>query len=69
MKPYTYSILAAALACGMAQGAATAYTTPVGYVSLTIPASADSTVGQPLHRPTAFAGISTGITDDTVSVA
>lgn len=42
MKPYTYSILAALFACGMAHGAATAYTTPVGYVSL-----GDTTIGQP----------------------
>jgi uncharacterized protein (TIGR02597 family) len=46
MKPYTYSLLAAAIACGMAQGAATAYTTPVGYVSI-----GDTTPGQPAVKP------------------
>lgn len=30
----------------------TATTTPVGYVSLDVPAGSDTTVGQPLHRPT-----------------
>lgn len=31
MKPYTYALLAAAAACGLASAAETAYTTPVGY--------------------------------------
>ncbi len=36
MKPYTYAFLAAAAACGMAH-AETAYTTPVGYMTVPIP--------------------------------
>lgn len=64
----TYSLLAAALACGFASAQTTAYTTPVGYVTLDIPASADSTVGQPLHRPTELAAASTSITGNTVGV-
>jgi uncharacterized protein (TIGR02597 family) len=37
----------------------TAYTTPVGYVTVDIPAASDSNVGQPLHRSTAFEGAGT----------
>jgi uncharacterized protein (TIGR02597 family) len=64
MKPYTYSLLAAALACGMAQGAATAYTTPVGYVSLgntapaanNLPTGTDIAIAVPLQRSAEWAG-------------
>jgi uncharacterized protein (TIGR02597 family) len=68
MKLNTYAFLAAALACGMAN-AQTAYTTPVGYVTLTIPASADSTVTPPLSRAPLFQGASTGISGNVVTVA
>ena len=64
----TYSLLAAAFACGLASAQTTAYTTPVGYVTLDVPAGADTTVGQPLHRPTEFAAASTGISGNTISV-
>jgi uncharacterized protein (TIGR02597 family) len=66
----SYSLLAAAMACGMAQGQTTAYTTPVGYVTL-----GDTTIGQPsvkgntdvlltatLERPAVFAGLVSGVT-------
>jgi len=33
----------------------TATTTPVGYVNLTVPASSDTNIGQPLHRPAELA--------------
>jgi hypothetical protein len=66
MKPYTYSLLAAALACGMAQGAATAYTTPVGYITTPIngntasnPSGAATYVSAPLVQPDVFAGATT----------
>lgn len=47
MKKYLpYSLILAAAATGLAHGAATAYTTPVGYVSL-----GDTTAGQPAIKP------------------
>ena len=54
MKPLTYSLIAAALACGLASATTTAYTTPVGYVSL-----GDTTVGQPAIK--AFTDVSISI--------
>lgn len=73
MKPYTYSLLAAALACGMAQGAATAYTTPVGYVSLgnsgAIPATTDMTLAIPLDRSAAYAGTTSSVSGSTLTLA
>lgn len=68
MKLNTYAFLAAALACGMAN-AQTAYTTPVGYVTLEIPANSDSNVGQPLHRPTAFQGSASSVLGGVISLA
>jgi uncharacterized protein (TIGR02597 family) len=61
MKPYIpYSLILAAASCGMAFGAATAYTTPVGYVSLgnagAVPANTDMPVAIPLERPSEWAG-------------
>jgi uncharacterized protein (TIGR02597 family) len=70
MKKYlSYSLILATAATGLAHGAATAYTTPVGYVSVAIPASGDSTIGQPLHRSPLFTGASIGINGDVISVA
>lgn len=73
MKPYTYSLLAAALACGMAQGAATAYTTPVGYTSNQVALAGQFNLfGLPVHSPTIAAGIldansATTVTDNEVN--
>jgi uncharacterized protein (TIGR02597 family) len=44
MKPLSYSLIAAALACGLASAQTTAYTTPVGYVSLGNTAAATDNV-------------------------
>lgn len=44
MKSFKYALLAAA-ACGMASAAETAYTTPVGYTTQTLPANTLSLVG------------------------
>ncbi len=75
MKPYIpYSILAAALACGMAQ-AVTSYTTPVGYVSLgdttvgqpAIKANTDVLVSLPLDRAPVFQGVSSSISGSTIN--
>jgi len=43
MKTHTYSLLAAAAACGMALGAETAYTTPVGYMTIPLPGTGGGT--------------------------
>jgi len=69
MKPITYSLLAAAFACGMAQGAATAYTVPVGYVTVTVPGNSDTTIVPPIERPTSYAGASTGISGNVISAS
>lgn len=63
MKKYIpYSLILAAAATGLAHGAATAYTTPVGYVTQSIAgntaAGADSYLSSSLVQPTEFAGAS-----------
>jgi len=65
----TYSLLAAAAACCMAQGQTTAYTTPVGYVTLDIPANSDSHVGQPLIREIAYQGVASSAVGSVVNLA
>ena len=70
MKTYIpYSLLAAAAACGMAIGAETAYTTPVGYVTLNVPAASDTTVSPPLERSPLFSAASTSISGNDVGAA
>jgi hypothetical protein len=57
----TYSLLAAAAACGFVQAQTTAYTTPVGYITIGIAAngsSADTFISASLVQPTEFAGAS-----------
>lgn len=73
MKPYKYAFLAAAAACGLAQAADTAYTTPVGYSSLALTAGYN-VPGLSLQTPTlaagAFSAVSgTLLTDATASFA
>jgi uncharacterized protein (TIGR02597 family) len=65
----TYSLLAAAAACGVASAQTTAYTTPVGYVTVTVPAQTDTPISLPLERPAVFSGASTGISGNVISVA
>ena len=67
MKPLTYSLIAAALACGLASATTTAYTTPVGYVTETLAPSQYNLIGMPLQTPTTFAGLITGKAANTVS--
>jgi hypothetical protein len=55
----SYSLLAAAMACGISQGAATAYTTPVGYTTTSLPASRFTLVGLTVQQPTIAAGVFT----------
>jgi uncharacterized protein (TIGR02597 family) len=77
MKPYTYSLLAAIAATGLASAADTAYTTPVGYVSLgdttgggnpAIKASTDVAVSIPLQRPTEYAGVVASTTSGSITL-
>lgn len=68
----SYSLLAAAMACGMAQGAATAYTTPVGYATSTLKPGFNN-IGLTLQLPTKVAGDldvinSNSVQDTTVGV-
>ncbi|HEX7261603.1 MAG TPA: TIGR02597 family protein, partial [Luteolibacter sp.] len=69
MKPTLFTLLAAVAACGFATAQETAYTTPVGYVSIAVPANADSTVTAPLTRPTLYAGASSSISGDIVGAS
>jgi uncharacterized protein (TIGR02597 family) len=65
----SYSLIAAAMACGLANGQTTAYTVPVGYLSIAVPADTDTPISAPLLRSAAWAGASTAVSGDTVSVA
>lgn len=61
-------VVAALFTSGNAFGQITATSDPVGYVSLTVPANSDSTIGQPLHRPSAFSASGT-VAGATVTVS
>jgi hypothetical protein len=73
MKTYTYSLLLAAAASGMALGAETAYTTPVGYSTSTL-AQGYNALGLTLQTPPVAAGdfetiSGTSLTDTDVTYA
>ena len=57
----SYSLIAAAMACGFANGQTTAYTTPVGYISQTIVgnvgSSSETILSPSLIQATTFAGV------------
>ena len=64
MKTYLpYSLILAAAASGMASGAETAYTTPVGYVTQTAAANSDTIVGLSLRKASVAAGALSGVPD------
>jgi uncharacterized protein (TIGR02597 family) len=73
----TYSLLAAAAACGFAQAQTTAYTTPVGYVSLgdttpgqpAIKANTDVFVSIPLQLSSVFAGTVSSVSGNTITIS
>ena len=76
MKTYLpYSLILAAAASGMASGAETAYTTPVGYVSLgdtttgqpAVKAKTDVLVSIPMDRSATFRGVSSSIVGNTIN--
>jgi hypothetical protein len=56
MKKYTYSLILAAAASGLALGAETAYTTPVGYETTTLNPSSFNLISVRLQSPTSVAG-------------
>lgn len=77
MKTYIpYSILLAVAATGLSQAAETAYTTPVGYVSLgdtttgqpAVKANTDVAISVPLNRPTEYAGAVTSATANSITI-
>lgn len=67
-KFISYSLLAATAACGMAFGQ-TAYTTPVGYVSINVPANSDTTITPPLEQATLLAAASTSVSSNVVGAS
>jgi uncharacterized protein (TIGR02597 family) len=72
MKPLSYSLIAAALACGFASAQTTAYTTPVGYISLgnttvglpAVKGLSDALLTVPLDRTTEYAGLIASVAND-----
>lgn len=64
--PFAYSILAAAAACGLAN-AQTAYTTPVGYTTQTLPANTTTLVGFNVLKPVVASGAFTSVSGATLS--
>lgn len=64
----TYSLLAAAFACGLASAQTTAYTTPVGYVSTLLSPNKYNLIAVTLHEPTVSAGVVTGESATDVSM-
>ena len=73
----SYSLLAAAMACGLAYGQTTAYTTPVGYVSLgdtttgqpAVKANTDVWISIPLAKSPIFAGPISSVVGSTINLA
>lgn len=76
MKTYIpYSLILAAASCGLAFGAETAYTTPVGYVSVgntagaAVPANTDFYVSIPgLDRPAEYAGLVDSVSGSDINL-
>jgi hypothetical protein len=69
MKPLSYSLIAAAVACGFATAQTTAYTTPVGYTTKALAPNQYTLVGLTVHEATKSAGIITGESANSVTVA
>ena len=68
----SYSLILAAAASGMAFGAETAYTTPVGYVSLgnagSVPAKTDMTLAIPLDRASEWMGTVASVSGNVITL-
>jgi len=70
MKKYIpYSLILAAAATGVVHAAATAYTTPVGYVTIDVPALGDTTITPPLERPTVLATSAVSISGNDIGAS
>lgn len=77
MKPYLYSLIAAAAATGLASAQTTAHTDPVGYVSLgdttpgqpAIKANTDVFASVPLLRAPEFAGSVSSVSGNTITLS
>jgi len=69
MNTFPYSICAAILACSIAHGQTTATTTPVGYVTLNVPANGDTNIGQPLQRASVFNAAASSVISNTVGIS
>jgi hypothetical protein len=68
MKTYIpYSLILAAASCGLAFGAATAYTTPVGYTTTTLKPGIFNLVGTTVHNPTVAAGVLDAVSASSVT--
>jgi len=65
----TYSLLAAAAACGMAQGQTTAYTTPVGYVTVPMSPGQFTFGGLTLQSQSVAAGVLSSSTATSVTAS
>lgn len=68
MKPYLYSIIAVAAACGFASAQTTAYTTPVGYYNFAGVGGGNLFVPGIVNAPV-FAGALTGATNNSSPTA
>lgn len=68
MNVLPYSFCAAFLALGIAHGQ-TAYTTPVGYVTMNVPTQSDTTITPSLSQPALLHAASTGISGNQITVA
>lgn len=69
MKLHTYAFLAALAACGAASAQTTAYTTPVGYVSIPMAPGQFTFGGLTMHAPTLAAGILASSTSTSVTAS
>ena len=69
MKPFYKSLFVLAAATSGAFAQTTATTPPVGYVTLTVPAESDNYFSLPLQTASSWAGVSTGVSGDVISVA
>jgi uncharacterized protein (TIGR02597 family) len=70
MKTTLYSLIAAAAACGLAGAqATTAYTTPVGYITVAVPAASDTTISPSLERPSLVAAAAASISGNNIGAS
>lgn len=72
MKPYTSASILFSLAllgAGPVHAATTATTDPVGFVSVTVPATSDAVLAVPLNRTPDFKGVIQSIAGNVITVA